>query len=287
MMQDDDAGEELLAGIDLHKWRVPPAPVVQRTSIVTRALAPVAAPKRRRIVWTVAAFAVANAAIAAIIAIVISRPAPQPTVTVLPAGAPADEQIQELLRQLDEEKQELQRRLAELDKLRAVVVELTEKLRRYEQRDKREGPKRKSPEPARSASCDEVSCVLTGEPAACCAKYKRTDTTDPFEKDGSGELPRNPFSKDVPEGLDRTSISAGIAAVKSRVTACGRKSSATGKVKVKIDVHPAGNVTNVVVVATPDAALGACVAGVIAKAKFARTQQGGSFSYPFLFASEE
>jgi len=34
---------------------------------------------------------------------------------------------------------------------------------------------------------------------------------------------------------------------------------------------------------TPDAALGACVAAAVQKASFAKTQTGGSFSYPFVF----
>ena len=34
---------------------------------------------------------------------------------------------------------------------------------------------------------------------------------------------------------------------------------------------------------TPDAALGACVAAAVQKASFGKTQNGGSFSYPFVF----
>ena len=40
---------------------------------------------------------------------------------------------------------------------------------------------------------------------------------------------------------------------------------------------------NVSVSETPDAALGACAAGVMRKATFAKTQNGGTFTYPFAF----
>jgi len=44
-----------------------------------------------------------------------------------------------------------------------------------------------------------------------------------------------------------------------------------------------GHVTNVAVETTPDSALGACVAAAVQKASFSKTQNGGSFSYPFVF----
>jgi TonB family protein len=78
-------------------------------------------------------------------------------------------------------------------------------------------------------------------------------------------------------------ISAGIANVKARVQSCGDKSPAKGKVKVKVSVSGDGRVTNVAVETTPDSALGACVAAAVNKASFGKTQNGGSFSYPFVF----
>lgn len=53
--------------------------------------------------------------------------------------------------------------------------------------------------------------------------------------------------------------------------------------KLKVVVAPSGAITNVTVDATPDAALGACVAGAMQKVVFKATKQGGSFSYPFVF----
>ncbi len=78
-------------------------------------------------------------------------------------------------------------------------------------------------------------------------------------------------------------ISNGIAAVKARVTSCGDKSPAKGKVKVKVQVAASGSVSNVAVETTPDPSLGACVSAAVGKASFAKTQKGGSFSYPFVF----
>jgi outer membrane biosynthesis protein TonB len=48
-------------------------------------------------------------------------------------------------------------------------------------------------------------------------------------------------------------------------------------------VSGGGSVSNVSVETTPDSALGACVAAAVQKASFAKTQNGGSFSYPFVF----
>jgi hypothetical protein len=87
------------------------------------------------------------------------------------------------------------------------------------------------------------------------------------------------------EDFDRAAIAAGIAAVKSKVALCGDKTKATGKVKMRIVVGADGRVTNVTVEETPEAALGACVAGVLQKATFKKTQSGGSFSYPFVFGT--
>ena len=78
-------------------------------------------------------------------------------------------------------------------------------------------------------------------------------------------------------------ISNGIAAVKARVTSCGDKSPAKGKVKVKVVVEGSGKVSSVGVETTPDPSLGACVSAAVQKASFGKTQKGGSFSYPFVF----
>ena len=125
-------------------------------------------------------------------------------------------------------------------------------------------------------SCDEVSCVLNNYDGACCAKFKK-------KGGGGGGAPAASHNSDLPDALDRSMISAGIAAVKARVSTCGDKSSAKGKVKVHVKVGGDGRVSDVSVETTPDPSLGSCVKAAVQRATFAKTQSGGSFSYPFVF----
>jgi TonB family protein len=285
----DDAGEDTLAQIDLHAWRVPPASDIHRPSLLVRAVSSKDAPaKRVRTRWTLAALVLINAAIAALLVIVLARPAQKTTVIAQPAGGGSiDAKVDELLHRLEEEQLELERRLAEIEKLRALVAELSEKIRLYEQQDDhhdRTVPKR-VPAPLRvqppthpvesgHGSCDEVSCVLNSNPDPCCLAFrKRPGDTDA----------KAPPTTDLPDTLDRESISRAIGAVKARVAACGGQSSVHGKVKVRVEVAANGRVSSVSVEATPDAALGACVAAAVRRAVFSRTRSGGSFSYPFVF----
>ncbi len=137
-------------------------------------------------------------------------------------------------------------------------------------------------EPAGGGGCDEVSCVLNNYDGACCAKFKKGGkpaggggTTTAAKPSGGGS--------DLPDGLDRTMIQDGVNKVKARVMGCGDKSSAKGQVKVSVKVTPAGGVASVSVKSSPDAALGSCVASAMQKATFAKTQNGGSFAYPWNF----
>ncbi|TMQ11162.1 MAG: DUF4339 domain-containing protein [Deltaproteobacteria bacterium] len=141
--------------------------------------------------------------------------------------------------------------------------------------------KAEKPDKSDSGGCDEVSCVLNSYEGACCAKFRKSGGKAPAPSSG-GAPPAGPKS-DVPESLDRTMISDGVAKVKARAMACGDKSPTKGQVKVSVKVSPDGHVVNVAVKNSPDPGLGNCVAGVMQQAKFARTQSGGSFSYPFQF----
>jgi hypothetical protein len=141
-------------------------------------------------------------------------------------------------------------------------------------------PAAKDPPPPKDTgkeTCDEVSCVLNNYEGACCAKFRRGGKAA-----AGGDKAGGPKS-DLPEALDRTMISEGVAKVKARVMSCGDKSPAKGQVKVSVKVNPDGAVTNVTVKNTPDPGLGNCVAGMMQKATFAKTQTGGSFSYPYTF----
>jgi predicted Zn finger-like uncharacterized protein len=129
--------------------------------------------------------------------------------------------------------------------------------------------------------CDEVSCVLNSYEGACCAKFRKGGGSKPAPSGGSTAPKAG--GGDLPDSLDRAMISDGVAKVKARAQACGDKSSAKGQVKVAVKVGPDGSVASVTVRNTPDPGLGNCVAGVMQTAKFAKTQSGGSFAYPFQF----
>jgi len=134
-------------------------------------------------------------------------------------------------------------------------------------------------DPAPSGGCDEVSCVLSNYDGACCAKFKKGGAPKTNPGVQIGEKPKS----DVPEALDRSMISAGVAAIKARATACGDRSAKKGIVKVSVKVNPDGSISSVTVKETPDPALGSCVASAMQKARFAKTQNGGSFGFPFPF----
>jgi TonB family protein len=122
--------------------------------------------------------------------------------------------------------------------------------------------------------CDETSCILSKYDRACCAKYKPKDTGADFK----------PRVGDVPEALDKSMVRAGIDRVKPRVVACGEKSGgAKGTVKISMQVSPDGAVTSASVAAAPDPALGECVLAAMRSAKFGKTVNGASFTYPFAF----
>jgi TonB family protein len=114
-----------------------------------------------------------------------------------------------------------------------------------------------------SQPCDEVSCVLDNYEGACCAAFAHAAA--------------------LPDAIDRSMITEAIAGVKWRVRACADTSAATGKVKVHVKVDSTGRIAGVSVVEAPDPELGTCVADAVRKATFAKTQSGGTFSYPFVF----
>jgi hypothetical protein len=271
-MTHDDAGEDALAGIDLHVWRVPPPVEVHRPSLLVRALSPATPPKRSRVGWIVAAIVLVNAAIATLIVILLARPPATPSV-VLPAGGSLHAKVRELEQRLEREQRKLALRLAEIRALREQVIELTEKVRQQDKRDRTVGPKRQVPDaiPPVLQACDEVSCILDNYAGACCVKYR-----SPRTRTNTNPDPR-------PASLDRAAISKAIASVRPLVEACADHSPAKGTVKVRVRVKPHGDVESVAIAATPDAALGACVAEVMERVTFERTRMGGSFSYPFVF----
>lgn len=120
--------------------------------------------------------------------------------------------------------------------------------------------------------CDETACVLTKYEKPCCAKFKPAETTALTPRVGG-----------LPETLDKTMVRAGVNGVKPKVVKCGEKIAAKGTVKVSMSVSPDGAVTEASLADSPDAGLGACVVAAMKLAKFAKSVNGASFTYPFVF----
>jgi TonB family protein len=126
--------------------------------------------------------------------------------------------------------------------------------------------------PITDSDCDEVACVLAKYNRPCCEKY-RPASSDLKPRTAGG----------VPTELDKAAVRSAIEKVKPAVVACGEKNSEKGTVKIAMTVKPDGSVSDASVAASPDDALGSCVASALRKAQFAKTVNGGSFTYPFVF----
>jgi hypothetical protein len=198
---------------------------------------------------------VINAAIATLI-IVLMRPDPTPAPLALPAGGNTDARVRELVQQLEAQRRELERKLAEIDKQLALILELSQKLNADSDRTAPRVPDRTVP------------------PTKVVAPTKVIPPT---------KVPPTKVVTPSTPTLDRVAISTTIQSVKPQISACGSRFPANGTLKVRVRVAPDGSVTSASIDETPDEALGACVASVIASAKFPRTQ-GGAFSYPFVFS---
>lgn len=127
-------------------------------------------------------------------------------------------------------------------------------------------------EPIVDDGCDETSCILSKYEKACCEKYK-PKTSDLSTRTGAG----------VPENLDKLMVRDGVAKVKPRVIKCGEKAAVKGEVRISMTVSPAGAVTSAEVASSPDAGLGACVLAAMQDARFGKSVNGGTFTYPFVF----
>jgi len=123
-----------------------------------------------------------------------------------------------------------------------------------------------------SPDCDEASCILERYQRECCARYK------PAEPPAEAAKPSGP-----PETLDKAAVIAGIADLKPAVQQCGEEHYAKGTVKITLTVNADGRVTAATVADSPDPTLGQCVAKVLERASFGKTQNGAVFTYPFLF----
>ena len=119
---------------------------------------------------------------------------------------------------------------------------------------------------------DEPTCLANNYDRPCCAKYKPTE---------GGFKPRP--TSGLPDELDRDIVKRGVASVKAFVDQCGEQHTAKGIVTIAMRVQPDGRVAEASVADSPDAALGACVAAAMKRARFGKTAHGGEFRYPFKF----
>ncbi len=126
--------------------------------------------------------------------------------------------------------------------------------------------------PITDSDCDEVACVLAKYNRPCCEKYRPKESA--IKPRAAGGLPTE---------LDKAAVRAAIEKVKPAVVACGEKSPDTGTVKIAMKVKPDGSVSDASIAAAPNDTLGSCVAAALEKAQFAKTVNGGSFTYPFVF----
>jgi len=78
----------------------------------------------------------------------------------------------------------------------------------------------------------------------------------------------------------------GLRPIRDQVMNCGVIwPSAEGQVTVHMQIAPDGRVVHIAVTQSPHDGLGACVADAMAKASFAATRNGSSFTYPWEFAA--
>lgn len=126
---------------------------------------------------------------------------------------------------------------------------------------------------AATKTCDEVSCVLTNYKGACCAKYKSAIP----------EVTANTTLAATGTSLSRQDISKVIGLARSSIVSCGDRSTATGTVKVNVKVRPDGKVASISTNQAYDAKVSGCVLDVVKTLTFPVTDDGGSFSYPFVF----
>lgn len=126
--------------------------------------------------------------------------------------------------------------------------------------------------PITDSDCDEVACVLHKYNRPCCEKY-RPAQSDIAPRAAGG----------LPTELDKAAVRSGIEKVKPAVVACGEKNGDKGTVRIAMKVKPDGSVADASVASAPSDALGSCVASALGKAQFAKTVNGGTFTYPFAF----
>ncbi len=169
------------------------------------------------------------------------------------------------------------------------------KPRRRSRRDRRDGEATgadatKTASDGSGKCMDELSCGLSSNPPPCCARYKKKSSDQLLGlSDKKSKSDDDPLlgaiagDSNLPMRLGREDIAAGMDDIRSSVAACGRGGTAKGEVKVSVKVGRNGKVNQVRVRSATTEDLGKCVTQKVRRARFAKTQKGGTFSYPFVF----
>ncbi len=126
----------------------------------------------------------------------------------------------------------------------------------------------------KSKNCrDEIECRISDDPSRSCKKPSKPGTT--------GEADDSEARKKLPERISQAEISRVMNKVTGRVRACGSRHGGKGLVPLRLKVAPKGTVSQVEVKSAPNA--GNCAANAAKRAKFAQSQKGARFKFPFVF----
>ena len=130
-------------------------------------------------------------------------------------------------------------------------------------------PTPEGPKPTVAADgepCDEVLCLVEGR--GCCGSVKKPKAAP--EVDTS-----------LPERLVRDDLAEGLKKVNGRLSSCGTRFEVSGVVKLKLTIGADGKVKKSTA-NQGDAEFKSCISGMLKKARFAKTQQGATLSYPVI-----
>jgi len=90
-----------------------------------------------------------------------------------------------------------------------------------------------------------------------------------------------PSETKLPDRLSRAQVIAGIAGIKDKARACATAHPAHGVVNVTFTIAPSGAVSSARVKSAPDEALGACVVAAVKTARFDKSKNGMTVTFPF------
>jgi len=121
------------------------------------------------------------------------------------------------------------------------------------------------------AKCDEVVCLV--EPYRPCCQKKNASNNSGEEDEPEEDLIDKPT---------RAHIAKGLKSVKGRLDTCATKHGVTGAVPIKLKISPAGRALSATATKGPGPFKN-CVAATIKKARFVKSQNGLTVSYPVVF----